>query len=257
MPENCLKTSSALKMQSRNKENILVVIAARGGSKGIKNKNIRPLAGKPLIAHTIQQAVRWAKATDIICSTDSKKIAEIAKRYGAAIPFIRPESLSTDNVGKTEVVRHALARCEDLYKKTYDIVVDLDATAPIRKISDLDNCLEFFKEKKPKTLFSVVKSRRNPYFNMVEEKKDGRVALCKSLEKPIMARQNAPSVYDLNSSIYFYRRDYLLDRANTTVISDDTHFYVMDEVSAFDIDREIDFKFVEFLMKERFWQSET
>jgi len=236
-----------------NSENILVVIAARGGSKGVKNKNIRDLGGKPLIAHTIELAKRWNRADRIICSTDSDMIAEVARKYGAEIPFKRPSHLAGDDVGKVPVIRHAALEAEKAYKKDYGIVVDLDATSPIRKNTDLDNCLELFKNKRPKTLLSVVHSRKNPYFNMLEEREDGRVDFCKKIEKDLLTRQGSPRVYDANASIYFYRRDYLMDERNKTVISDDTIAYVMDDLSAFDIDTEMDFRFVEFLIKERIW----
>lgn len=236
---------------------ILCVIAARGGSKGLPNKNIKALGGKPLIAYTIQQARRWGKATDIVCSTDSEKIAKIAKRYGAETPFLRSRDLAGDGVPKLEVIRDALFRCENIYKRVYDIIVDLDITAPIRKVSDLDNCLRLFRKKRPKTLFSVVRSRKNPYFNMVEEKKNGKVALCKTIRKPVFARQAAPLVYDMNASIYFYRRDYLADNKNSAVISDNSIVYVMDEISDTDIDSKTDFEYIEFLIKEGMWKSEV
>lgn len=241
----------------KNKENILIVIAARGGSKGVKNKNIRNLGSKPLIAYTIQQAIKWGKAAEIVCSTDSEKIAKVAKRYNAEAPFIRPKSLAGDSIPKIQVIRHALLRCEDIYKKTYGIIVDLDITAPIRKISDLDNCLRLFKRKRPKTLFSVIKAKRNPYFNMVEEGKNGTVNLCKTYVRPVFARQDAPFVYDMNASIYFYKRDYLIDKKNTSVISDNSIIYVMDDISGTDIDSEFDFRFIEFLLKEGIWKNEV
>lgn len=239
------------------KENILIVIAARSGSKGLKNKNIIRLIDRPLIAYTIQQALKWGKAANIVCSTDSEKIARIARKYGAEVPFIRSKNLAGDKVAKMQVIRHALNRCEAVYNTIYNIIVDLDITAPIRKISDLDNCLKLFKKEKPKTLFSVVKAHRNPYFNMVERKEKGKIILCKPTKKTILARQNAPDVYDVNASIYFYNRDYLIDRRNKSVISDNSAIYVMNEISGVDIDNEITFKFIEFLIKERIWKSEV
>src|SRR3989338_9811887 len=116
--------------------NILLTIAARGGSKGVKNKNIRFLAGMPLIAHTILQAKQWGKAAKIICSTDSKEIAEVARSYGALVPFTRPAELAQDTSGKIDCLRHALKTMEQMDQTKYDVLVDLDATAPLRKISD-------------------------------------------------------------------------------------------------------------------------
>jgi len=231
-------------------ENILLTIAARGGSKGVPNKNIRKILGKPLIAYTIEQAYKWGGAADIICSTDKKEIAAIAEKYGAKIPFLRPRNLSTDTASKIEVLRHALIECQHTYKKVYDIVIDLDVTAPIRRISDLENCLRLFRKARPKTLFSVVRARKSPYFNMVEINKTGKAFLSKKLPCPIRRRQDSPLVYDMNASIYFYESRYLLDRNTNSPISDNSIVYVMDDTSSVDIDREIDFKYVEFLIKE-------
>ncbi len=237
--------------------NILCTICARGGSKGVKNKNIRPLLGKPLIAHTIKQALKWGKAKHVIVSTDSQIIADIARDNGAEVPFIRPSKLATDNAPKLLSIRHALVECERLNNEKYDIVVDLDATSPLRHIEDLDNCLKLFIEKKAKTLFSVVRAHRNPYFNMVERKKNGFVKLCKKLPANIVRRQDAPEVFDMNASIYFFRRGFLINPSHLMPFSDKTAVYVMSEFSAYDVDREIDFKFIESLLKEGAWKSEV
>ncbi|MDE2223582.1 MAG: acylneuraminate cytidylyltransferase family protein [Candidatus Omnitrophica bacterium] len=230
--------------------NILLTIAARAGSKGVKGKNVRTLLGKPLIAHTILQALRWGKASKVVVSTDSPEIAKIARRYGAQVPFMRPAHLATDRAGKVPVIAHALKTCEEIYKTKFDAVVDLDATAPVRTVQDLDNCLALFAKHRPHTLFSVVPSHKNPYFNMVELDPSGRVRLCKQLKVKLKRRQDAPIVYDVNASIYFYDRDYLLG-ANPSVLNKRCMVYVMNEESGFDIDREIDFKFLEFLSKEK------
>lgn len=241
----------------RSKFNILCTICARGGSKEVKNKNIRLLAGKPLIAYTIKQALKWGKADNIIVSTDSENIKTVAEKYGAKVPFKRPEELAGDSSPKLLSIRHALIESERIFDKKYDIVMDLDATAPLRKIKDLDNCLKIFLKKKPENLFSVVKAHRNPYFNMVEEKKNGFVKLCKKKSKSIISRQMAPVVYSMNASIYFFTRDFLLNTKNLMPFSDKTAVYVMDDISSYDIDREIDFKFIEILIKEGIWKNEV
>lgn len=230
--------------------NILITICARAGSKGIKNKNLQPLLGKALIAHTIDQAGRWGRASEIVVSTDSPEIAETAKKYGALVPFIRPQELASDEAPKIPSIRHALLQSESIFEKEYPIVVDLDPTAPIRTIADLENCYQRFLKEKPKTLFSVVAAHKNPYFNMIELDSSERAHLCKTIPSEISRRQDVPPVYNLNASIYFYQREYLLDETNRGAISDDSRIYVMDELSAHDIDREIDFKFIEFLVKE-------
>lgn len=235
--------------------NILLTIAARGGSKGVKDKNIRPLCGKPLIAVTIAQALAWKKASHIVVTTDSEAIAEVSKKYGAEVPFLRPAELATDTAAKVPVLRHALQTFEAMTHETFDIVVDLDPTAPVRRVEDLDRCLELFLTKKPKTLFSVIPAQKNPYFNMVEAGQDGFVHLSKSLPEGVSRRQDAPKVFAMNASIYFYSREYLLDPNVSSPISDRSVCYVMDELASLDIDREIDFKFVEFLAKEGLWTA--
>lgn len=247
-------------------DNLLITICARGGSKGVKGKNIRLLLGKPLIYYTIKQAKDWGKGSRIIVSTDSEEIAEVAKEFGAEVPFIRPADLATDTAAKIPVIRHALDFCENFYKRSlkgnsfqeelsrfpykekYDLIMDLDVTSPLRKVSDLENALNLFLQKKPKTLFSVVPAHRNPYFNMVEETDDGRVVLSK--KGNFASRQQAPRVYDMNASIYIYDRAFLQNKKNTSPISDNSIIYVMDELSRTDIDSELDFNFIEYLVKE-------
>lgn len=230
--------------------NILLTIACRGGSKGVKNKNIRDLLGKPLIAHTIEQAQNWGRATKIVVSTDSPEIAEVAKKAGALVPFERPAELATDAAGKLPVIRHALNECEKIYGERYDLIVDLDATSPLRHRDDLENCYKIFTENKLSTLYSVVKAHKNPYFNMVELDSNGRPHLCKQLPAGVKRRQDAPPVYNMNASIYFYARDFLKDEKNVSPFSDNSMIYEMDELSAFDIDREIDFQIVELILSK-------
>lgn len=231
-------------------DNLLITICARGGSKGVKGKNIRNLAGKPLIYYTIKQAIDWGKAKYIVVSTDSEEIAQIAKQFGAEVPFIRPDDLATDSAAKVPVIRHALISCEKIYQEKFDCVMDLDVTSPIRKVSDLEKAYHLFLEKRPKTLFSVVNARRNPYFNMVELDKYGKANYSKLPDKNFDRRQDAPQVYDMNASIYIYDRNFLLDEGNIRPVSDNSIIYEMDEISRTDIDSEIDLKFVEFLLKE-------
>ena len=234
---------------------ILCTICARGGSKGVIDKNIRMLGGKPLIAYTIEQAFAWGKADKVVVSTDSIDIAKIARAYGAEVPFMRPVRLATDNASKLDAIRHAVAVSEKIFGKVYDIITDLDATSPFRKPNDLDRCLEMFLKVKPKTLFSVVAAHKNPYFNIVEINKSGYAVLCKKPRAGVVRRQEAPAVFEMNASIYFYRRDYLMDIDNRTPISSRSLAYVMDDISSYDIDKELDFKFAEFLIKEGVWNG--
>jgi CMP-N,N'-diacetyllegionaminic acid synthase len=232
-------------------EPILLTIAARGGSKGVKDKNIRDLCGLPLIAHTINQAKRWGKATTIICSTDSDAIANEARRFGAEVPFKRPDGLATDTAGKIGVLRHALSTMRELTGIPFGIVVDLDVTAPIRRIEDIEKGLQIFLEKRPDVVASVVPARRNPYFNMLEQSSDGYVHVAKQLPGGVTRRQDAPIVYDMNASIYVYDSRYLLNPETRTATGGKTLPLVMDEHSAFDIDSEEDFQLIEYLVSRK------
>ena len=151
------------------KDNILITICARGGSKGVKGKNVRLLNGKPLIYYTINQALEWGKAAHVIVTTDSKEIAEIAKKYGAEVPFLRPKNLATDTAPTLPVLTHALKESEKIYKTNFNVLIDLPVTAPVRNPDDLENAYKLFKKKNPKNLVTVIPSHRNPYFNMLEE----------------------------------------------------------------------------------------
>lgn len=224
---------------------ILGTICARGGSKGVKNKNIRNLLGKPLIAYTIEYLKKWGKADRIVCSTDSETIADIARKYGAETPCMRPPELATDTASKLRVLQHIVNVCEQQDNSQYDIIVDLDPTAPLRKRIFLEEAFKQFVESDANNLHSGCKSRRNPYFNMVELDKNGYFHLCK--DSSVVRRQDAPLVYDLNASMYIYKRDFLLH--TNTLHSDKTIIYEMPDIASIDIDREIDFLFVEFLLK--------
>ena len=224
---------------------VLGTICARGGSKGIKNKNIRDLAGKPLIAYTIEYLKEWGKTDRIVCSTDSEKIAEIAKKHGAEIPCMRPVELATDTAFKLHVLQHIVNVCEKQDACRYDIIVDLDPTAPLRKKAFIEEAFHKFMKSDANNLYSVCKARKNPYFNMIELDKDSYAYLCK--KSSVVRRQDAASVYELNASIYIYKRDFLLK--TDTLHSDKTIIYEMPEIASIDIDGELDFLYVEYLLK--------
>lgn len=227
---------------------LLATVAARGGSKGVKNKNIRPLLGKPLIAHTLLQLKAWGKYARLVVSTDSEDIAEAARACGAEVPYLRPAELATDTSGKMDALRHCLIHCERHYGMRFDAVFDLDATAPVRRPADMDNMISLYTQSGADCVFSVVNARKNPYFNMVEQNADGTVSLSKTLPSNVRRRQDAPKVYDMNASMYVYRREFLLDPVNNMPYSGKSAAYVMGEAAAYDIDAELDFAIVEMIM---------
>lgn len=229
--------------------NILCTICARGGSKGVKNKNIKELKGKPLIAYTIEQAKASGLFEHIVVSTDSDDIANVAKEYGAEVFFKRNEEMASDTAGKLDVIKDAFEKSEKYYNKKFDYLIDLDATAPLRIVEDIINSFKQFKENDNDNLITAMPSRRSPYFNLVEQDKDGKVYLSKKLDSSVVRRQDAPKSYDMNASIYIWKRDIILNK--NSLFLEKTGLYVMPEERSIDIDNELDFKFVEFLMKEK------
>lgn len=227
---------------------VLCTICARGGSKGVKNKNIKPINGKPLIGYTIEQALQSGLFDHVVISTDSDDIAKVSETFGAEVFFKRDADLASDTAGKLEVIRDAFLKSEAHYGKTYKYHVDLDATSPLRDVADIVESFNQFKRDNNSNLITAMPSRRSPYFNLVEVDANGKVALSKKLEGTVVRRQDAPKSYDMNASIYIWIREALLNQPS--LFSDTTGLYVMPEERSIDIDAEVDFEFVEFLMRK-------
>ena len=228
--------------------NNLCTIGMRGGSKGVPNKNLRELHGKPLMAYTIEQAKESGLFRHIVVSTDSEEIAETARNLGAEAWFLRPPELATDEAPKLPVIRHAFIKSESHYGQQFDVLVDLDVTSPLRLVEDIKGAYEQFRDEDADILVTASPARRNPYFNMLE-KVNGRIRIVKQMNKLPVRRQDAPRVYDMNASIYIWKRDALLKR--DTLFTENTSLFVMPEERSVDIDTEIDWDFVEFIMDKR------
>lgn len=226
---------------------VLCTICARGGSKGVPRKNVREVGGKPLIVHTINHALNWPRPTDIVVSTDDEEIRQVATENGAEAPFLRPESLATDDAAKLPVIQHATRQMERENSITYDYIVDLDATAPLRTVEDIEQCFETASEDEVTNAYTVTEADKNPYFNMVELDEDGYAHLSKELDEEVVTRQSAPSVYAMNASVYVYNREFL--KGADSVHGERTKVSVMPPERSIDIDRPLDLKFVEFLME--------
>jgi CMP-N,N'-diacetyllegionaminic acid synthase len=225
---------------------VVCVIPARGGSKGLPGKNIKNLLGKPLISYSIEQAQESRYIDRVIVSTEDRKIAGIAKNAGAEVPFERPAELAQDSSSGIDVLLHAINWLENEGKYAFDILVLLHATAPLRTVEDIDKCIELLFEENALNVFSVTESHRNPYFNMVELHNDGKVTLVK--DGAFVTRQSAPSVFDMNASIYVWWKDVL--KIDKSIFSDKTYLYVMPKERSVDIDDELDFKIIEMLLGE-------
>jgi CMP-N,N'-diacetyllegionaminic acid synthase len=229
--------------------NILCTICARSGSQGIKNKNIKLLNGKPLIAYTIKQALESGLFEHVVISTDSEDIASIAQNYGADVFFKRDKVLSTNKAGKLEVIKDAFMKSEIHYATQFDYLVDLDATSPLRSVEDICSAFKKFIDNNNSNLVTAMPSRRNPYFNLIEIAANGKIKLSKNLnDEKILRRQDAPKCYDMNASIYIWRRDTILTK--DTLFLEETGLYVMPEERSIDIDTQLDFEFVEYLMRK-------
>jgi CMP-N,N'-diacetyllegionaminic acid synthase len=225
---------------------VVCVIPARGGSKGVLRKNIKMFCGKPLIAHTIEQAKQSNYIDRVLVSTEDEEIAQISLEYGAEVPFIRPRELAQDSVATVDVLLHAISGLEDKQYR-FDILVLLHTTTPLRDAEDIDKSIALLVEEKADNIFSVTEAHRNPYFNMVEINKDGYAALAK--QGNFTTRQAAPLIYDMNSSIYVWWKELLKEKKK--IFLDKTKIYVMPKERSIDIDDHIDFKIAEMMMTER------
>jgi CMP-N,N'-diacetyllegionaminic acid synthase len=224
---------------------VIASICARGGSKGLPGKNTRMLDGKPLIVHTIDQALSCGQIDKVFVSTDCSEIANIAENAGATVPFLRPAELATDRAPKVPVIEHLVDHVtRDGCNVT--LVVDLDPTSPLRTVEDIDTCIELIDDQTD-LVVTAFESDKNPYFNMVELKQDGRIGLVSSPSEPILSRQSAPKVYSLNASIYVWRPAAL----TKGLWGGKLKLHVMPRCRSIDIDSELDFRLVELLMDRR------
>ena len=186
----------------------ICIIAARGGSKGVPRKNIRLLGKKPLIAHTIESAIKSKLFTDIIVSTEDKKIASIAKRYGASVPFLRPKKLATDSASMDDVLLDVIKKLK-LLRYEFEIVVNRDCTAPFINNLDIKKSINLLKRKKCHSVVAGYNTHLNPYFNMMEKDSSGFLRFSKKSKKRIENRQNAPVVYQLTGLLAFDVKKFL------------------------------------------------
>ena len=229
--------------------NVLYLIPARGGSKGIPNKNIKELNGKPLIYYSIEIARCFAEDNDICVSTDSPIIAEKVEEYGLKVPFIRPDHLATDTAGTYEMLLHSL----EFYGVKgifYDCLVLLQPTSPFRKETHLREAWALYNSG-IEMVVSVKESKANPYFTLFEESKKG--FLQPSKHGNFIRRQDCPKIWQYNGAIYIMNAKALKKRSflRFTKIKK----YVMDDLSSLDLDNIIDWKFGEFLLNNNYIKS--
>jgi CMP-N,N'-diacetyllegionaminic acid synthase len=227
----------------------LCTICARGGSQGVKGKNVRPLAGKPLIAHSIEQARKSGLFDALAVSSDSSAILDIATRMGVDYVIRRPDELATEHAPKLPVIRHCVSETQRLSGVVFDTLVDLDATSPLRVPEDIRGAVALLEDSGANNVITAMPARRSPYFNLIEVSETGIVGLSKPPRTPITRRQDAPQCYDMNASIYAWTQRCLF--SSDTIFNSDTRLYVMPEERSIDIDSELDFAFVEFVLSRR------
>ena len=220
--------------------NYLVIIPARGGSKGIKNKNIKLLKGKPLINYTIEEARKVFDDSKIYISTDSIDIKNIVEAAGIKVPFIRPEELATDTANSRDVVLHAINHYEKKKNLILDYIILLQPTSPFRNSKNIMDSLTLW-NKNIDMVVSVKETKSNPYYNLFEENSAG--LLIKSKKSDFTRRQDIPKVWELNGAIYLINalsiKSKKIHEFNKVVK------YEMDEISSLDIDNKLDWLFAE------------
>lgn len=232
--------------------NVLFTICGRAGSKGIKSKNIREFCGKPLPYYSLSTIDLFLKRTtldinaDIVVSTDSEELIDLMKKNKLCTVEIinRSEDLSGDAIGKVAVIKDCFIKMQDKLEKSYDVIIDLDITSPLRTIVDLDNLFTRFLEKKADVTTSVVPARRNPYFNQLMRTEQG---FKKVIESNYTARQQAPEIFDMNASIYAYNPTFLISGKN--VLDGYVECIEMYDTGILDLDHENDFEIMEVVAR--------
>ncbi|WP_432702107.1 cytidylyltransferase domain-containing protein [Lysinibacillus sphaericus] len=224
------------------KPKILAVIPARGGSKGITRKNIRNLAGKPLIAWTIEKAQKSKYISRLILSSDDDEIIEVAKKYGCDVPFKRPKELAQDDTPGIEPVIHSVQYMSD---EEYDYVVLLQPTSPLCTVEDIDGCIELALKENSDFVVTVTESDKSPYW-MYKISNTGYMQPLIEQESLVTRRQALPKAYSLNGAVYVGKVDKLLKER--TFLTSKTKAFSMPSERSFDIDSEIDFMICEQIL---------
>jgi N-acylneuraminate cytidylyltransferase len=224
-------------------------IFARGGSKGLPGKNIRPLGGKPLIAWSIEHALSVKRIKRVIVSTDSDEIAELARQHGAEVPFMRPAELAADNSPEWLAWRHALSYLRESTGELPEVMVSVPTTAPLRLPIDIENCLDEYEKGDADMVITVTDAHRSPYFNMVKANADGSVGLVNPPQSAIARRQDAPLVYDMATVCYVANPVFVM--THNATFEGKVNAVNIPAERAIDIDTPLDFQIAESLLNIR------
>lgn len=237
--------------------NILVLIPARGGSKSIPRKNIKNLCGKPLIAWSIEAALKNNLVSRVVVSTDDKEIINIAKKYGAEIPFVRPSHLALDTSTTLEVVKHAVNWFKENENIKYDIVVLLEPTSPARMHFHIDEAIKVFLNEEYDSVVSIsrVPSHYNPYWQFTLGKKNKLNCFVEGNIKDIITRrQDLPDTYTRNGAIYVLKSKNFLNN-KPSLYGDNVFGFLMDDKYSVDIDSLEDWKEAEIKIKKIYYEE--
>jgi N-acylneuraminate cytidylyltransferase len=225
----------------------IVLICARGGSKGLPGKNIKPLNGTPLIGWSIKIAKQIDRVSRIIVSTDSEEIEKVALEYGAEVPFRRPQELAQDDSSEWLVWRHAIQYMENIQGENIDAIVVLPATAPLRSVEDVNACIDLFESEEVDSIITVSEASRNPYFNMTVNDENDYASLVISSESQVVRRQETPKVYDMTTVAYIVNSDFV-NKFNG-IFEGKIKSVLIPRERAIDIDDLTDFKVAELFSK--------
>lgn len=234
--------------KTNSKPKVLGIIPARGGSKGLPRKNILHLAGKPLIAYTIEAALRASLLDRVIVSTDDGEIAKVARKCGAEVPFLRPHDLARDEASIYPVLIHAVQWLDEDQNWDIDYVLLLQPTSPLRNAEDIDRAITLALERDADAIVSVYEAKQHPY-QMKRLTAEGRIIEFISQSTPVERRQELPTVYMLNGAIYLVKRSILLEKR--TFYTDRTYAYLMSPEQSLDIDSKWDLYLAELVLKDR------
>jgi N-acylneuraminate cytidylyltransferase len=224
---------------------VYAFIFARGGSKGLPGKNIKPLAGKPLIAYSVELALASEKIDRVIVSTDNEDIAKVAMSYGAEVPFIRPDKLAEDQAAEWLAWRHAI---EFLGQDSFDVFLSLPTTSPLRSVEDVENCLKLFEDESTDFVVTMRAAERSPYFNMVVDDKVKGIQLV-SQDGGVKRRQDAPLCYDLTTVAYVTSPEFIMKK--NSIWDGKVSGCLVPKERAVDIDDKYDFDIAELFMNKR------
>ncbi|MFR9710706.1 cytidylyltransferase domain-containing protein [Paenibacillus sp. MB22_1] len=226
----------------------LAIITARGGSKGVPLKNIKPLNGVPLIEYTIKAALSSHCIDEVLVTTDHEEIAKVSRKAGALVPFLRPAELATDEAKSVDAMIHAIDYYEKHFNCKVNDVILLQPTSPLRTANDIDQAWNQYQRLHVESLQSVVETSDHPYY--LRDINEGILVKYDQQEsRTDLRRQDLSKLYRLNGAIYIVKRDIIMN--DKTLFSDRCGAYIMSKENSVDIDDWIDFQIAEVLIKNQ------